>query len=213
MLPSQRTLRLMAAINEGNSKNARLVARFGNTTTRMVFDVLDHLCVWAGCDVCPPPSMSSPAAIGGISHRRRKQKLGNCRSPCACLATGFAGKFPCWSCVQGQPLGSDRDTGICHYRWHGQRNTWLARLSSAGWLPNLHILSPVPFTAQLFWGGEPFGPISSNMMDQCGTTDFADGLSLSRGTLHTGVLFPFVAFAIRPLGWHQSTAKVKCATF
>ena len=90
MLPSQRTLRLMAAINEGNSNNVRLEAWFGNTTTRMVFDVLDHLCVWAGCDVCPPPSLSSPAAIGGISHRRRKQKLGNCRSPCACLASGFA---------------------------------------------------------------------------------------------------------------------------
>ena len=69
------------------------------------------------------------------------------------------------------------------------------------------------FHCSAFWGGEPFGPISSNMMDQCGTTDFADGLSLSRGTLHTGVLFPFVAFVIRPLGWHQSTVKVKCATF
>ena len=120
MLPSQRTLRLMAAINEGNSNNVRLEAWFGSTTTRMVFDVLDHLCVWAGCDVCPPPSLSSPAAIGGISHRRRKQKLGNYRSPCACLANGFAsenragGLRLCW---QVPLLVVRARTASCYLLW------------------------------------------------------------------------------------------------
>ena len=68
MLPSS----WLAAIDEGNSNNARLEAPFDNTITCMDFDVLDFLCLWGGCDVYLPPHWGSPAAIGGISHQRRK---------------------------------------------------------------------------------------------------------------------------------------------
>eukprot|EP00438_Fugacium_kawagutii_P027804 Skav212060 [mRNA] locus=scaffold408:177403:177906:+ [translate_table: standard] len=54
MLPSDRTLQIMAAVDlpqdEGNYKIAPR-APFGHTIHCMVFSVLVHLCLWIGCDV------------------------------------------------------------------------------------------------------------------------------------------------------------------
>eukprot|EP00438_Fugacium_kawagutii_P009634 Skav214983 [mRNA] locus=scaffold508:225165:225800:+ [translate_table: standard] len=54
MLPSDRTLQIMAAVdlpqNEGNYKTAPR-APFSHTIHCMVFSVLVHLCLWIGCDV------------------------------------------------------------------------------------------------------------------------------------------------------------------
>ena len=44
MLPSQRTLQLMATLDDGNSNIAWLEAPLGSTVPGLVLDVLGHLC-------------------------------------------------------------------------------------------------------------------------------------------------------------------------
>ena len=152
--------------------------------------------------------------------------LGNCRSPCACLANDFAsenragglrlywqvcllvGRARAASCyllrARTETLGFAPTDGMVRQ----STITWLARRSSAGWLPNLHILLPVPFTAQLFGGA--FWP------HQPERTSVEPGLCRRQleppGARCTLVCFsPFPAFFVKLLHWHQST--VKFATF
>lgn len=195
MLPSQRTLQLMAAIDDGDSNIAWLEAPLGNTAVAcLVFDVLGHLCLWGGCDMRLPPSLRSPAAIGGMTYQWRKQQLGNRRSPRTRLAADLAsdnragGLRLCWQVPSlvvraGQTLAvcsgercSDRGTGrtsaptdgMAGSRRAGATNTWMAPFGSDGLAAKAsHFVACLSLLH--VWGGEPFGPISPDMTDQSGT--------------------------------------------
>ena len=140
MLLSQRTLQLMATIDDGNSNIAWLEAPLGSTVPCLVLDVLGRLCSWAGCSMRLPQSLRSPVANGGIAFQWQKQQLGNRRSPRTRLAADLASdnragglrlywQVPSLVVRAGQALavcsgelfGLRHGENICSDRRHGQQ--------------------------------------------------------------------------------------------
>ena len=216
MLPSQRTLQLMATIGDGNSNVAWLEAPLG------VIDVLGHLCLWAGCSMRLPQSLRSPVANGGIAFQWRKQKLGKRRSPRTRLAADLAsdnrarGPRLYWqvpslvvragqtlAVCSGELFGLRHGEDICSDRRHGQQPQSRddKHMDGAIWFWRVG--------SQTFHYST-FGPISPDIIDQSGTRTLPAAWA-SRGTLHIGALSFHYIFFSDMLRWRQSS--IKFATF